>query len=109
MNFENTLDFAKVRCSRCIASFSGSILHSATQWKRRIYFTGNSLGLQPKTTKEYVNQELKTGRTWRGRHFNAKNPWVSYHEIFPTLSKIVGALPEEVVVMNHLTVNLHFY
>jgi kynureninase len=41
-------------------------------------------------------------------HFHARHPWVSYHELFPTLlAPLVGALPEEVVVMNQLTVNLH--
>src|SRR5258708_31340144 len=41
-------------------------------------------------------------------HFNALRPWLPYHEIFPKqLSKIIGCLPEEVVVMNSLTVNLH--
>jgi kynureninase len=41
-------------------------------------------------------------------HFHARQPWFSYHEMFPQLlTKIVGALPEEIVVMNQLTVNLH--
>jgi kynureninase len=35
-------------------------------------------------------------------------PWWDYHERFAKpLSKIVGALPSEVTVMNTLTVNLH--
>ncbi len=74
-----------------------------------IYFTGNSLGLQPKTTRSYVNAELDD---WAALgvegHLHAKNPWLSYHEIFPErLSKILGCLPSEVVAMNQLTVNLH--
>lgn len=77
--------------------------------KDSIYFTGNSLGLQPKATRSYVNAELDD---WAALgvegHLHAKNPWLSYHEIFPELlSKIVGCLPSEVVVMNQLTVNLH--
>lgn len=74
-----------------------------------IYFTGNSLGLQPKTTKSYIEQELEDwAELGVEGHFRATNPWFSYHEIFPDqLSEIVGALPEEVVVMNQLTVNLH--
>jgi kynureninase len=36
------------------------------------------------------------------------NPWLHFHDqLAPSLSRIVGALPHEVVVMNHLTVNLH--
>ncbi|MBP6431770.1 MAG: kynureninase [Ferruginibacter sp.] len=77
--------------------------------KECIYFTGNSLGLQPKTTQDYVVNELEDWANFGVEgHFNASNPWFSYHEIFPQqVAKIVGALPEEVVVMNQLTVNLH--
>ena len=74
-----------------------------------IYFTGNSLGLQPKTTQDLVLNELEDWANYGVEgHFHGRIPWYSYHEIFPEkLSKIVGALPEEVVVMNQLTVNLH--
>lgn len=74
-----------------------------------IYFTGNSLGLQPKTTKEYVNAELDDWATLGVHgHVNARKPWVAYHELFPDyLTKIVGCQRDEVVVMNQLTVNLH--
>lgn len=75
-----------------------------------IYMTGNSLGLQPKTTKKYVKQELKD---WKNLgvegHFEAKNPWLGYHEFLTdSMAKIVGAKPIEVIVMNTLTANLHF-
>ncbi|MBL0335193.1 MAG: kynureninase [Chitinophagaceae bacterium] len=74
-----------------------------------IYFTGNSLGLQPRTTAAYVQQELDDWATLGVEgHFHAKKPWLSYHEIFTRqLSAIVGCRETEVVVMNHLTVNLH--
>ena len=75
-----------------------------------IYMTGNSLGLQPKQTKAYVNQELED---WANLgvegHFDAKNPWLAYHEFLTeSMAKVVGAKPIEVVVMNTLTANLHF-
>lgn len=75
-----------------------------------IYMTGNSLGLQPKQTRAYVNQELED---WANLgvegHFEAKNPWLSYHEFLTEpMADIVGAKPIEVVVMNTLTANLHF-
>lgn len=75
-----------------------------------IYLCGNSLGLQPKTTKAYVNQELED---WANLgvegHTEAKNPWLPYHEFLTeSMAKIVGAKPIEVVVMNTLTANLHF-
>ncbi|QCE40423.1 kynureninase [Psychroserpens sp. NJDZ02] len=74
-----------------------------------LYFTGNSLGLQPKATKDYINQELDD---WANLgvegHFEAKNPWMPYHEFLTeSMAKIVGAKPIEVVIMNTLTTNLH--
>ncbi len=75
-----------------------------------IYMTGNSLGLQPKQTKSYLNQELED---WQNLgvegHFEAKNPWLDYHKLLTdSMAKIVGAKPIEVIVMNTLTANLHF-
>ncbi|WP_339754861.1 kynureninase [uncultured Winogradskyella sp.] len=75
-----------------------------------IYLCGNSLGLQPKSTKAYINQELED---WANLgvegHTDAKNPWLPYHEFLTDASaKLVGAKPIEVVTMNSLTANLHF-
>jgi len=74
-----------------------------------IYMTGNSLGLQPKTTKDYINQELEDwAKLGVEGHTEGKNPWLHYHEFLTeTMAAIVGAKPIEVVVMNSLTVNLH--
>ena len=75
-----------------------------------LYFTGNSLGLQPKTTRSYIEQELKDWETLGVEaHFAAKNPWMPYHETVTNgLANIVGARKSEVAAMNSLTVNLHF-
>lgn len=75
-----------------------------------IYLCGNSLGLQPKATKAYINQELDD---WENLgvegHTEAKNPWLPYHEFLTESSaNVVGAKPIEVVTMNSLTANLHF-
>ncbi|MDU8885290.1 kynureninase [Yeosuana sp. MJ-SS3] len=75
-----------------------------------IYLCGNSLGLQPKRTKSYINQELED---WANLgvegHTEAKNPWLPYHEFLTeSMAKLVGAKPIEVVTMNTLTANLHF-
>lgn len=74
-----------------------------------IYMCGNSLGLQPKTTQEYIQDELND---WANLgvegHFKNKNPWLSYHELLTTnMANIIGAKPIEVVIMNTLTTNLH--
>jgi kynureninase len=77
--------------------------------KDAIYFTGNSLGLQPKSTRQYIEQELRDWAQWGVEgHFRAKRPWVSYHRLAKkSLARMVGARPAEVVAMNQLTVNLH--
>jgi len=74
-----------------------------------IYLTGNSLGLQPKTARAYVEQELDDwARFGVEGHFHARNPWMPYHEFLTeATARLVGAKPHEVVVMNTLTVNLH--
>jgi len=73
------------------------------------YFTGNSLGLQPKLAREYVIEVLDA---WQERgvkgHFEGDYPWLPYHEFLTEqTAMLVGALPEEVVMMNSLTANLH--
>jgi len=74
-----------------------------------IYLCGNSLGLQPKSTESAIHQELKD---WKNLgvegHFHGNIPWINYHEsLSENMAKIVGCKPEEVIVMNTLTVNLH--
>ena len=74
-----------------------------------VYFAGNSLGLQPKNVRRYVDEALEDwAQLAVTGHFRGRNPWMQYHEQLagPT-ARLVGALPHEVVVMNTLTVNLH--
>jgi len=74
-----------------------------------IYLCGNSLGLQPKKARGYIEQELdRWARLGVEGHFRGQHSWMPYHELLtePT-GRLVGALPHEVVVMNSLTVNLH--
>ena len=74
-----------------------------------IYFVGNSLGLQPKLTESYVQQELDAWKTLGVRgHFEGDFPWMPYHEFLTdAMANIVGGRENEVVMMNGLTVNLH--
>ena len=74
-----------------------------------VYLTGNSLGLQPKSVRGFVEQELKDWETLGVEgHFHAKTPWLPYHEFLTAkMARLVGAKPIETVVMNSLTVNLH--
>lgn len=74
-----------------------------------LYFTGNSLGLQPKSTRNFIEQELSDWEKLGVEgHFHAMRPWMPYHEfVAGQLASIVGARSVEVVAMNSLTVNLH--
>ena len=106
----NTLDFAKEMDDKDeLHSFRSLFYFPRHHDKEVIYFTGNSLGLQPKSTASYIQQELDDWKTFGVEgHFKARNPWFSYHEILAaSTARIVGALPSEVVCMNQLTVNLH--
>jgi len=110
MTYENSLDFAQQLDEQDeLKSYRDKFYIPVINGKETIYFTGNSLGLQPKSTAAYINQELEDWANWGVEgHFHAKNPWFSYPEQFAEpIAKIVGALPKEVVVMNNLTVNLN--
>jgi len=111
MDFQNTLEFAKtLDSSDKLSTFRDEFLIPNHDNKPTIYFTGNSLGLQPKKTKQIIYQELDDWAKYGVEgHFMASRPWVSYHELFPSLlSPIVGGHSSEIVVMNQLTSNLHF-
>lgn len=108
--FINSLAFAKqLDAQDSLHSYRSKFHIPQHNGADMVYFTGNSLGLQPKTTKDYLQQELNDWAKFGVEgHFLAKNPWLSYHEILTDkTAKIVGALPSEVVMMNQLTVNLH--
>lgn len=110
MNYQNTLEFAKeLDANDSVKEFRQRFFIPQHEGKDCVYFTGNSLGLQPRATAKYVQQELDDwAKLGVEGHFQAKHPWMPYHEIFPKqLSKIVGCKETEVVVMNQLTVNLH--
>jgi kynureninase len=110
MQFENNIEFAKRMDEEDgLKNFRNQFYIPIMNGKECIYFTGNSLGLQPKTTQDYVLNELEDWANFGVEgHFHARKPWMPYHEIFSEqVAKIVGALPIEVIVMNQLTVNLH--
>lgn len=110
MTFENTKEFAQQLDSQDkLNKYRDEFIFPKVNGEKVIYFTGNSLGLQPKRTKAYVDEVMDDWANLAVEgHFYAEKPWWDYHERFAKpLSKIVGALPSEVTVMNTLTVNLH--
>lgn len=108
---KNTLEFAKEQDQNDPLRHFRSQFHipKDKNGEEQVYLCGNSLGLQPKLTQEYIQQELED---WSNLgvegHTEAKNPWMPYHEFLTEkMAKIVGAKPSEVVMMNTLSVNLH--
>ena len=92
-----------------LSSFRNEFFFPKKNNKNLLYFSGNSLGLQPKIVSKYIQSELDD---WANLgvegHFLAKNPWLTYHKILTDQSaKLVGAKKNEVVVMNALTTNIH--
>lgn len=111
MTYENSLAFAQqLDKEDPLNTFRDKFHIPVLNDKEVIYFTGNSLGLQPKNTKTYIEEELDGWATLGvdGHFHSQKRPWFYYHKFSKeALAKIVGAKPEEVVSMNNLTSNLH--
>ena len=107
---ENSLAYAQLQDKNdALASFRDKFYHPVINGKQALYFTGNSLGLQPKSAEIYLKEELDAWRQWGVEgHFEAKRPWFSYHEFFSKgLAYVTGAKETEVVAMGSLTANLH--
>ncbi len=108
--YNNSLEFAKEKdLQDPLKSYREKFHIPVINGIETIYFTGNSLGLQPITAKSYIDAELEAWKNWGVEgHFEAKKPWFAYHEFLTKkAAKIVGAKPLEVVVTHSLTTNLH--
>jgi len=110
MQYENSISFAR-RMDRNdpLRSFRNQFHIPKVNGKPALYFAGNSLGLQPRSTKKFLNDELDD---WAALgvegHLHARRPWLYYHKLSKkALARLVGAKTSEVVAMNQLTVNLH--
>eukprot|EP01080_Neovahlkampfia_damariscottae_P002623 gene2623-3820_t len=77
--------------------------------KDGLYFTGNSLGLQPKTVQDKMFNELEKWKKIGVRgHFEGEYPWFKIEEYaIPSLSKLLGCKENEVAISSTLTTNLH--
>ncbi len=110
MKFQNSIQFArKLDQTDPLKKYRNQFLIPKVNGKPSIYFTGNSLGLQPKSTAKFIKDELEDWATLGVEgHVHGRRPWLYYHKFTKkVLSEIVGAKPSEVVAMNQLTVNLH--
>ena len=111
MNFENSLSFAQSLDQKDPLKHFRSRFHiPKVNGREVIYLTGNSLGLLPKSARQYAEQEFLDWENYGVEgHFEAKNPWYYYHHFHrEALARIIGAKKDEVVAMSTLTANLHF-
>lgn len=111
MEFQNTLAFAQsMDAQDPLAAYAGRFHFPKVEGQRALYFTGNSLGLQPKTARTYVDEVMEAWAQLAVEgHFYAQKPWWDYHErLLQPMAKVVGASANEVSVMGTLTANLHF-
>ena len=106
---EYTLDFARKMDEQDELRSFRDRFHFPSFCDNVVYLTGNSLGLQPKSTSAYIQQELNDWAKYGVEgHFLAERPWFSYHEnCTRKAAKIVGAKDHEVVITHSLTTNLH--
>jgi kynureninase len=110
MNFQPTFAFAQsLDKADKLSHYRQQFFFPKHNGKNVLYFTGNSLGLQPHGVEKALRHELKH---WREHgvegHFKGEMPWMHYHKFLqPQSARLVGALESEVVVANTLTTNLH--
>ncbi|ULQ56728.1 kynureninase [Flavihumibacter rivuli] len=107
---ENSLEYARsLDQADVLKDYRDAFIIPVEEGKEQLYFLGNSLGLQPRRTAGYLQRILdQWSRYGVESFFMGEDPWMHYHDhLIRPLSRIVGALPSEVTVMNQLTVNLH--
>lgn len=111
MIYENSLSFAQqLDAADPLKAYRDQFYIPQVNGKDSYYFTGNSLGLQPKSVRDFIEVELKGWETLgvEGHFEGHSKPWAYYHKFSKeALGRLVGAKPLEVVSMNNLTVNLH--
>lgn len=110
MKFENTQEFAaELDRKDELASYRDYFHIPIQNGMPVIYFTGNSLGLQPKISSDYISQILQKWRDFGvDGFFEGEKPWFTYQDsLQESMGRIVGGKPHEIVIMNTLTVNLH--
>ncbi|MFD0764931.1 kynureninase [Mucilaginibacter lutimaris] len=110
MIYHDTLEFAhQLDEQDALKAFRDDFLIPKHNGEPAIYLCGNSLGLQPKSAKNYIQEQLNA---WEDNAvegwFIGNEPWLKYHRLLlGPLSNILGAKETEITVMNSLTVNLH--
>jgi kynureninase len=110
MQYQTTIDYARAQDEADpLRAYRDRFHFPSLGTRELVYFTGHSLGLQPKSVRAAVELELDEWAKYGVEgHFHSTNPWYSYHELLtPPMAEIVGAKDSEVVCMNSLTTNIH--
>ena len=110
MKFENSVSFARALDKKDpLGKFRSEFYIPKIDGRTAIYFTGNSLGLEPRQARKLVLEELDDwAKLAVEGHFHSRRPWLYYHKFSKkALTALVGGRPLEVVAMNQLTLNLH--
>lgn len=114
MQFQPTLSFAKTRDQQDeLGGYQAKFflpLGLARDGKTVTYLVGNSLGLQPKSAVDLVEDEMdRWSKFGVEGYFIGQQTWIDYStKLSPTLAKLVGASASEVITMGSLSANLHF-
>ena len=110
MPFNTTIEYAQtLDLADTLSGYRDQFIFPQHSDKDVYYFTGNSLGLQPKKAKQYILEELEDwGKYGVEGHFQSRRNWFGYHHFLTDkAAKLVGAKTEEVAIMNTLSVNLN--
>lgn len=110
MQYQNTLEFARnMDAQDPLRRFREKFNFPKHDGREVAYFTGNSLGLQPKEAVNAINEVMDDwGKLAVEGHFYAERPWFDYHKLFKKhAAMLAGSKESEVVIMNALTVNIH--
>ena len=110
MTYQNTLQFAQQLDQEDQLKDFKNLFHLPIhEGNQQIYLCGNSLGLQPKSVRQTLDNELyKWQNLGVEGWFEGEDNWINYlQHLKEPLARIVGGKPSEVTVMNNLTVNLH--
>ncbi len=110
MEYQDTLDFARTLDQQDeLRAMRDRFIIPVHNGHEHTYMLGNSLGLQPRSTRAYIDKILSGWSDYGVEaFFMGDDPWMNYHDqLIKPLSVITGALPHELSVMNQLTVNLH--
>lgn len=109
MSYIHSIDVSALDETDSLSAFREKFLIPPHGKNEQIYFLGNSLGLQPRALRQYLDKVLNQWQNYGVEaFFLGGSPWLNYHDTLTgMMAELVGAKPAEISIMNQLTVNLH--